>query len=66
MHHLKEVFMLLQQNNLLIKKSKCAFALTEIAYLGHVIGYCKYIQSYGVLAIDTTVEERNGLRLISS
>lgn len=37
MEHLELVFSLLQQNNLFLKKSKCAFATTEVSYLGHVI-----------------------------
>ncbi|KAK1670478.1 hypothetical protein QYE76_058637 [Lolium multiflorum] len=36
--HLRQVFQLLAQNELLIKKSKCSFALKELEYLGHIIG----------------------------
>lgn len=36
--HLREVFSLLQQHQFFIKRSKCSFALTELEYLGHVIG----------------------------
>ena len=36
--HLREVFLLLQQNNLYIKCSKCSFALKKLEYLGHVTG----------------------------
>jgi hypothetical protein len=36
--HLKQVFQLLAENQLLVKKSKCSFALQELEYLGHIIG----------------------------
>jgi hypothetical protein len=36
--HLREVFQLLDKNQLLIKKSKCSFAAQELEYLGHIIG----------------------------
>lgn len=36
--HLREVFKLLQEHQLFIKCSKCSFALSELEYLGHVIG----------------------------
>lgn len=36
--HLREVFLLLEANQLFIKRSKCSFALSELGYLGHVIG----------------------------
>jgi hypothetical protein len=32
------VFSLLHQHQILIKKSKCSFALQELEYLGHLIG----------------------------
>jgi hypothetical protein len=35
--HLQEVFDILQQNNLLIKASKCSFAQQQVEYLGHII-----------------------------
>jgi hypothetical protein len=35
--HLTEVFKLLQQNNLFIKRSKCSFAQHSLEYLGHII-----------------------------
>jgi hypothetical protein len=35
--HLLEVFQILQQNQLLLKKSKCSFAQTSLEYLGHII-----------------------------
>jgi hypothetical protein len=36
--HLKQVFQLLAENQLLVKKYKCSFALQELEYLGHIIG----------------------------
>jgi hypothetical protein len=35
--HVRQVFQLLQTNQLRVKKSKCAFARKELSYLGHVI-----------------------------
>ncbi|KAL4573276.1 hypothetical protein LXL04_020076 [Taraxacum kok-saghyz] len=35
--HLHTIFTLLRKNRLFLKKSKCAFGNTEIAYLGHII-----------------------------
>jgi hypothetical protein len=35
--HLAEVFQLLQQNKLYLKKSKCSFAQRSLEYLGHII-----------------------------
>lgn len=35
--HLTQVFQLLQENQLSVKKSKCAFAQPELEYLGHII-----------------------------
>jgi hypothetical protein len=35
--HLTEVFQLLEQNKLYLKKSKCSFAQRSLEYLGHII-----------------------------
>lgn len=35
--HLRLVFTILHLNSLFVRKSKCCFGLTELAYLGHVI-----------------------------
>jgi hypothetical protein len=35
--HLKKVFQILQDHELFIKFSKCAFAQQKISYLGHII-----------------------------
>jgi hypothetical protein len=35
--HLQQVFAVLEQQGLKVKKSKCAFAKKEFAYLGHII-----------------------------
>jgi hypothetical protein len=35
--HVRQVFQMLQTNQLKVKKSKCAFARKELSYLGHVI-----------------------------
>jgi len=35
--HVRAVLTLLQQHRLFVKKSKCAFGSSSIAYLGHVI-----------------------------
>jgi hypothetical protein len=35
--HVRTVLTLLQQHRLFVKKSKCAFGSSSIAYLGHVI-----------------------------
>jgi transposase InsO family protein len=37
--HLHSVFLILQQHQLHLKYSKCAFAVTEIEYLGHIISF---------------------------
>lgn len=37
LHHLRIVFEVLQNQQLFLKKSKCAFAQSQIEYLGHVI-----------------------------
>lgn len=34
---LREVFIILQQNHLLIKRSKCSFDQRSVEYLGHVV-----------------------------
>lgn len=34
---LREVFIILQQNQLLIKRSKCSFDQRSVEYLGHVV-----------------------------
>ena len=36
--HLRQVFQVLQDNQLYVKKEKCIFAQEEVAFLGHVIG----------------------------
>lgn len=36
--HLRQVFQLLDQHQLLVKQSKCCFASQELEYLGHIIG----------------------------
>lgn len=36
MQHIQQVFALLQQHQFKVKLSKCSFAKTELAYLGHV------------------------------
>lgn len=48
--HLREVFQLLQQHQLYIKRNKCSFALTELEYLGHVIS------SHGVATDKTKIQ----------
>jgi hypothetical protein len=35
--HLHLVFQVLRQHTLLLKRSKCTFGVTSVAYLGHVI-----------------------------
>ena len=35
--HLKQVFAVLQQHRLFVKKSKCSFAKSALEYLGHII-----------------------------
>jgi hypothetical protein len=35
--HLRDVFRLLEQNQLFVKKSKCTFAQQSLEYLGHII-----------------------------
>jgi hypothetical protein len=37
-NHLKQVFQLLQDNQLYIKQSKCSFTQPQLEYLGHIIG----------------------------
>lgn len=38
LHHLREVFQILRDNHLFVKKEKCSFGQTQINFLGHVIG----------------------------
>jgi hypothetical protein len=35
--HLQQVFDILHQNQLFLKKSKCSFAKTSFEYIGHII-----------------------------
>eukprot|EP00983_Pelagomonas_calceolata_P032893 1030281-Pelagomonas_calceolata.AAC.1 len=37
MQHLRQVFQLLQEHKLYIKRSKCEFAVSALRFLGHVI-----------------------------
>jgi hypothetical protein len=37
LQHVRLVFSVLQANKLFMKRSKCSFGCTEVAYLGHVI-----------------------------
>jgi hypothetical protein len=37
LRHLRAVFGALQQHQLFVKRSKCAFAASSVAYLGHVV-----------------------------
>jgi len=37
LRHLRAVLTVLQQHHLFVKRSKCAFGSSAIAYLGHVI-----------------------------
>jgi hypothetical protein len=41
LHHLQLVLDTLHQNQLFMKRSKCAFQCGEVAYLGHVISAAK-------------------------
>ena len=36
--HLREVFRVLRENQLYVKKEKCSFAQREIPFLGHIVG----------------------------
>ncbi|KAG9450478.1 hypothetical protein H6P81_010443 [Aristolochia fimbriata] len=36
--HLQQVFEVLRENSLYVKKEKCSFGLTEVSFLGHWIG----------------------------
>ena len=36
-HHLQQVFMILEKNQFLLKKSKCVFAQRSLEYLGHIV-----------------------------
>ena len=38
MHHLEEVLKIMHDKYLFAKMSKCYFGLTDILYLGHIIG----------------------------
>lgn len=64
--HLAEVFNILQQNNLYIKKSKCSFAQSSLEYLGHIISasgvatYPSKIQAVKDWPIPTTVKQLRG------
>ena len=37
LRHLRAVFVVLQQHRLFVKRSKCAFGVDSISYLGHII-----------------------------
>lgn len=50
LQHLRAVFQVLQENQLYIKKSKCAFGVESVAYLGHVVS------AEGVAMDDTKVQ----------
>jgi hypothetical protein len=45
LRHVRAVFQLLQDHQLVLKRSKCTFGATKVAYLGHVI-------SEGSVAMD--------------
>ncbi|KAE8705397.1 cytochrome P450 78A7-like [Hibiscus syriacus] len=36
--HLKQVFLVLRDNELYVKEEKCPFAQTEVPFLGHIVG----------------------------
>ncbi|XP_028794242.1 uncharacterized protein LOC114749870 [Neltuma alba] len=36
--HLRQVFQVLRENELYVKKEKCAFAQQEVTFLGHIVG----------------------------
>ena len=36
--HLRQVFRVLRENQLYVKKEKCSFAQHEIPFLGHIVG----------------------------
>lgn len=48
--HLRKVFEILKENQLFVKKSKCAFAQEQVEYLGHIVN------SQGVAADEQKVE----------
>jgi hypothetical protein len=35
--HLQQVFSILKENQLFVKRSKCSFAQTSLEYLGHIV-----------------------------
>jgi hypothetical protein len=37
LQHVKQVFQLLRDNNLVLKKSKCSFGKSAVTYLGHIV-----------------------------
>jgi hypothetical protein len=37
LQHVKHVFQLLRDNNLVLKKSKCSFGKSAVTYLGHIV-----------------------------
>lgn len=37
-NHLRQVFQVLRENELYVKKEKCAFAQWEVTFLGHIVG----------------------------
>jgi hypothetical protein len=36
--HVDKVLLFLQENQLLVKKTKCSFGASEVEYLGHIVG----------------------------
>jgi hypothetical protein len=64
--HLQNVFQLLQEDQWLVKLSKCSFAQQQVSYMGHVIGVNgvatepKKIQDVINWAVPTTVKKLKG------
>jgi hypothetical protein len=36
--HVDKVLLLLQENQLFVKNTKCSFGASEVEYLGHIVG----------------------------
>ena len=52
LHHLEEVLNILHYQYLFSKLSKCEFGLTELLYLGHIIGkYCVKVYMEKIIVI---------------
>ena len=64
--HLQQVFEILQKNQFLLKRSKCAFAQPSLEYLGHIVSSGgiatepSKIQAVSLWPVPTTIKQLRG------